>query len=59
MPLKKQERKDKYVSIMKLMIKGENKKAFDELSCMCGEDTGLFWLVDFDEAVKASQPKPE
>lgn len=31
------------------MIKGENKQAFDKLRSMCGEDTGLFILVDYDK----------
>lgn len=55
MPLKKEERKDRYRKIMNLMIKGENKKAFDELACTCGEDTGLFVLADYDAAVKQYQ----
>ncbi|MDZ7868782.1 MAG: hypothetical protein U5L02_06190 [Rheinheimera sp.] len=53
MPLKKNERKEKYVRIMRLMLEGENKQAFNALASMCGSDTGLFWLVDYDEATKA------
>ncbi|MEO3879307.1 hypothetical protein [Rheinheimera fenheensis] len=55
MPLKKDERKQKYRSIMSLMLKGENKKAFDELASMCGEDTGLFVLADYDKAIADAQ----
>lgn len=55
MPLKKDERKQKYRSIMSLMLKGENKKAFDEIACMCGEDTGLFVLADYDKAISENQ----
>lgn len=49
MPLKKAERKEKYTEMMSLMLKGENKEAFDKLRSMCGEDTGLFILVDYDK----------
>lgn len=57
MAMKKDERKAGYVKVMKLMIQGEHKAAFDDLAAMCGEDTGLFWLVDYDEAVKALADK--
>lgn len=40
---------------MSLMLKGENKKAFDELASMCGEDTGLFVLADYDKAIADAQ----
>jgi hypothetical protein len=53
MPMKKDDRKQEYVSIMKLMLEGKNKQAFEALASMCGSDTGLFWLVDYDAAVKA------
>ncbi len=53
MPLKKDERKLKYKKIMSLMLRGENKKAFDELCCLCGEDTGLFVLADYDAEIVA------
>jgi hypothetical protein len=53
MPMKKDERKQEYVRIMKLMLEGENKQAFGALASMCGSDTGLFWLGDYDAAVKA------
>jgi hypothetical protein len=57
MPMKKDERKQEYVRIMKLMLEGEHQKAFDALASMCGTDTGLFWLVDYDAAVKALAAK--
>ena len=52
MPMKKDERKQEYVRVMNLMLEGKNKQAFEALACMCGSDTGLFWLVDYDDAVK-------
>ena len=55
MPLKKEERKQHYRSIMALMLKGENKKAFDRLACLCGEDTGLFVLADYDKVIAENQ----
>lgn len=57
MPMKKDERKQEYVRIMKLMLEGESKQAFEALASMCGGDTGLFWLVDYDSAVKALAEK--
>jgi len=57
MPLKKQERKDEYVKVMSLMIESKHKEAFDALRSMCGTDTGLFWLVDYDIAVNQVQKK--
>jgi len=59
MPMKKDERKQEYVRIMKLMLEGESKQAFDALACMCGSDTGLFWLVDYNEAVSALAAKKQ
>ena len=55
--MKKQERKDSYTKIMSLMIKGQSKQAFTELACMCGSDTGLFLMIDYDEAVKLNKAK--
>lgn len=58
MALNKQARKDEYRAVMNLMLNGKNKEAFDKLSCMCGEDTGIFVIVDYDEAVaKLSKQK--
>lgn len=57
MPMKKDERKQEYVRIMKLMLEGESERAFDALACMCGSDTGLFWLVDYNEAIEALKAK--
>lgn len=51
MPLKKQERKEEYTTIITLMLKGDNKAAFDKLTCMCGKDTGLFIMCDYDEQI--------
>lgn len=50
MTMKKEDRKNEYLKIMQLMLKGEDKKAFDCLAGMCGSDTGMYWLVDYDEA---------
>ncbi len=57
MPMKKDERKREYVSIMKLILEGKNKQAFEALACMCGSDTGLFCLVGYDDAVKSIAEK--
>ena len=54
MAMKIAERKEAYANVLKLMLECEHKKAFEALVCMLGEDTGIFWLVDYDEAVKAS-----
>lgn len=51
MPMKKQDRKTGYADIMSLMLKGENKEAFTKLACMCGEDTGLFVMADYNKAM--------
>ena len=51
MPMKKSERKEEFAVIIKLMLNGENKQAFDKLSCMCGVDTGLFIMADYDKAM--------
>lgn len=53
MPLKKDERKQAYFKIMRLLLQGENKQAFEAVACMCGEDTGAFWLGNYEDAVKA------
>jgi len=57
MPMKKDDRKQEYVRVMKLMLEGDGKQAFEALASMCGSDTGLFWLVDYDAAVKALAEK--
>lgn len=57
--MKKAERKEKYCEVLVLMLKGENKQAFEKLCSMCGKDTGLFVLVDYDKKVsdfKANLP---
>lgn len=59
MPMKKDDRKVEYVRIMRLMLESKHKKAFEALACMCGEDTGLFWLVDYDAAVKELEEKAD
>ena len=55
--MKKQERKETFASILNLMLKGENKEAYNTLACMCGEDTGLFILADYDKAMKELKQK--
>lgn len=57
MTMKKDERKAEYLRILQMMIKSEHKQAFEALACMCGSDTGLFWLIDYDEAVAALSEK--
>ncbi len=51
MTLKKQERKDGYVEILRLMLEEQHEQAFDKLASMCGRDTGLFFLADYKKAV--------
>ncbi|MGI2228105.1 hypothetical protein [Shewanella frigidimarina] len=51
MPMKKQDRKIAFAEIIKLMLQNNNKEAFNKLTCMCGEDTGLFVMVDYEKAI--------
>lgn len=57
MSMKKNDRKAAYTRIMGLMLKGQDKKAFEALVCLCGEDTGLFWLGDYEETKAAIAAK--
>ena len=50
--MRKQDRKENFAAILSLMLKGENKEAYTALACMCGEDTGLFVLADYDSAMQ-------
>lgn len=36
MPMKKQDRKQAYSEVIALMLKGDNKEAFNQLTLMCG-----------------------
>lgn len=56
MALKLSERKEKYQEIVVLMLKSKHKEAFEKLTSMCGSDTGLFLLVDYDKAIASYQP---
>ena len=49
MPLKKQERKERFQKIIGLMLQQKNKEAYNELRGMCGQDTGLFIMADYDK----------
>ena len=40
------------------MMLGKNKQAFDELRGMCGQDTGLFIMVNYDEAMEKLNTNP-
>ena len=51
MPMKKQDRKERFAEIIGLMLQGKNKEAHTELVCMCGEDTGLFIMSDYDKSM--------
>ncbi|GAB5378994.1 MAG: hypothetical protein Alis3KO_00710 [Aliiglaciecola sp.] len=57
MTMKKADRKQGYFEIMNLMIKGQDKQAFDKLAAQCGQDTGAFWLGNFDKARAAYEAK--
>ena len=52
MAMKKQERKDGYTKALSLIIEGKHKEAFNSLTEMCGKDTGLYLLINYDEAVE-------
>ena len=49
--MKNQDRKERFAEIIGLMLQGKNKQAYTELVCMCGEDTGLFIMADYDKAM--------
>lgn len=51
----KPERKETYAAIQNEMLLGNNKKAFQMLSAMCGKDTGLFLFVDYDKIIEKRQ----
>jgi hypothetical protein len=59
MPLKKQERKERFAEILKLMLNEKHEAAYTKLAVMCGEDTGLFFLCDYDKTVLAARAKRE
>ena len=50
--MNKEERKESYISILDLMLKGDSKEAYEELCCMCGVDTGLFVMVNYEDRMK-------
>lgn len=52
--MEKAQRKESFTIIIELMLRNENKEAFDKLSYMCGVDTGLFIVADYDYFVKTS-----
>lgn len=52
MPMKKQDRKQRYSEVIGLMLQGKNKEAYDKLVTMCGVDTGLFIMANYDEQIK-------
>lgn len=54
MPLKKDERKRAYMKVINLMIKQDHEKAFYELCALCGEDTGLFLVCTYKEAIESA-----
>ena len=51
MAIKKSDRKELYIEIMRLMLQAKNKEAFDKLSLMCAEDVGVYLLTDYDAAI--------
>lgn len=34
------------------MLQAKHKEAFDAITLMCGQDTGLFIMADYDEQMK-------
>jgi hypothetical protein len=59
MSMKKDDRKVAYTRIMGMMLNGQDKKAFEALVCLCGKDTGLFWIGNYDETKAAIAAKAE
>lgn len=50
--MKKQDRKQNYSAVISLMLQAKHKEAFDAITLMCGQDTGLFIMADYDEQMK-------
>jgi len=51
--MKKAERKQNFAEVISLMLTGKNKEAYIKLVCMCGTDTGLFIMADYDKSMEA------
>ncbi|URC15220.1 hypothetical protein GD1_96 [Paraglaciecola Antarctic GD virus 1] len=60
MPMSKANRKTGYSEVIGLMLKQNHKEAFDKLTLMCGTDTGLFIMADYDKTLaKMAESKAE
>lgn len=57
MSMKKNDRKAAYTRIMSMMLNGQDKEAFEALVCLCGEDSGFFWLGKYELAKAAISAK--
>lgn len=57
--MKKADRKQTYIDILRLMINEDHKEAFNALTGMCGKDTGLFYLANYDEVIKEVRAKKQ
>lgn len=57
MTMKKQDRKDGYLEVISLMLEERHKEAYDKLAVMCGKDTGLFILADYQKSVESIREK--
>jgi len=52
MTLKKSERKELYIEIEMLMLRGENKAAFEKLTSMAADDVRVYCLADYDKTME-------
>lgn len=52
MTMVKAERKDFYRDIQVLMLKGENKAAFEKLIMMAADDVQVYCLADYDKTME-------
>ena len=52
MTMAKAKRKEFYSDIQALMLKGENKAAFEKLTMMAADDVQVYCLADYDQAME-------
>ncbi len=52
MTMAKAKRKEFYRDIQVLMLKGENKAAFEKLTMMAADDVQVYCLTDYDQAME-------
>ena len=52
MTMAKAKRKEFYNDIAALMLKGENKAAFEKLTVMAADDVQVFYFADYDKTME-------